>query len=147
MHSRARRAADSRSPIRFACVDPNLRRICVVRKDPNASAANSGTVIMQFPNLERQNLIVRPVWKSSSSTLLLPGLIKLIQAYDPNLQQRLRLLQIDRVEPFSEPPINRSQQLARFRRLALVARLSNLHREPRPTPPPRRRRSGHVASL
>jgi hypothetical protein len=24
----------------------------VVRKDPNASAANSGTVIMQFPGLE-----------------------------------------------------------------------------------------------
>jgi hypothetical protein len=37
------------------------------------------------------------------------------------LQQRLRLLQIARVEPLSEPPVNRSQQFARLLHLALVA--------------------------
>jgi hypothetical protein len=37
------------------------------------------------------------------------------------LQQRLRLLQIARVEPFREPPVNRSQQFARLLHLALVA--------------------------
>jgi hypothetical protein len=36
-------------------------------------------------------------------------------------QQRLRFLQIARVEPLSEPPVNRSQQFARFAHLALVA--------------------------
>ena len=36
-------------------------------------------------------------------------------------KQRLRLLQIARVEPFSEPPVNRSQQFARLLHLALVA--------------------------
>src|SRR6478752_2834468 len=37
------------------------------------------------------------------------------------LQQRLRFLQITRVEPFSEPPVHRSQQFARLLNLALVA--------------------------
>ena len=37
------------------------------------------------------------------------------------LQQRLRLLQIARVEPFSEPAVNRSKQFARLLHLALVA--------------------------
>jgi hypothetical protein len=37
------------------------------------------------------------------------------------LQQRLRFLQIARVEPFGEPPVNRSQQFARLQHLALVA--------------------------
>src|SRR5262245_4531664 len=37
------------------------------------------------------------------------------------LQQRLRFLQIARLEPFSEPPVNRSQQLARLLHLALRA--------------------------
>src|SRR5262249_55529467 len=37
------------------------------------------------------------------------------------LQQRLRLLQIARVEPLSEPPVHRSQQIARLLHLALVA--------------------------
>ena len=36
------------------------------------------------------------------------------------LQQRLRLFQIARVEPLSEPPVNRSQQFARLPHLALV---------------------------
>ena len=36
-------------------------------------------------------------------------------------QQRLRFLQIARVEPFREPPVNRSQQFARLLHLALVA--------------------------
>jgi hypothetical protein len=38
-------------------VDPNPRLRCVARRDPNASAANSGTVITQFPNLERQKTL------------------------------------------------------------------------------------------
>ena len=37
------------------------------------------------------------------------------------LQQPLRVLQIARVEALSEPPVNRSKQLARFAHLALVA--------------------------
>ena len=37
------------------------------------------------------------------------------------LQQRLRLLQIARIEPLSEPPVNRSKQFARLLHLALVA--------------------------
>jgi hypothetical protein len=37
------------------------------------------------------------------------------------LQQPLRLLQIARVKPLREPPVNRSQQFARFAHLALVA--------------------------
>ena len=36
------------------------------------------------------------------------------------LQQRLRFLQIARVEPFSKPSVNRSQQFARLLHLALV---------------------------
>jgi hypothetical protein len=36
------------------------------------------------------------------------------------LQQRLRLLQIAHVEPFSELPVHRSQQFARLLHLALV---------------------------
>jgi hypothetical protein len=36
------------------------------------------------------------------------------------LQQRLRLLQIMRVEPLRTPPVNRSKQFARLLRLALV---------------------------
>src|SRR5262249_60111119 len=37
------------------------------------------------------------------------------------LQQRLRILQIARVEPLPKPPVNRSQQFARLLQLALVA--------------------------
>jgi hypothetical protein len=37
------------------------------------------------------------------------------------LQQRLRLLQVPRVEALREPPVNRSQQFARLLHLALVA--------------------------
>jgi hypothetical protein len=37
------------------------------------------------------------------------------------VEQRLRLLQIARVEPLSEPPVNRSEQFARLLHLALVA--------------------------
>ena len=36
------------------------------------------------------------------------------------VQQRLRLLQIERVEPFSEPAVDRSEQFASLLRLALV---------------------------
>ena len=41
--------------------------------------------------------------------------------YAANSKQRLHLLQIARVEPLSEPPVHRSQQVARFAYLALVA--------------------------
>jgi hypothetical protein len=37
------------------------------------------------------------------------------------LQQRLRLLQIARIEPLGEPPVNRSQQFTRFLHFAVVA--------------------------
>jgi hypothetical protein len=37
------------------------------------------------------------------------------------LQQRLRLFQIERVEAFCEPAVNRSKQFARLLHLALVA--------------------------
>ena len=37
-----------------------------------------------------------------------------------NEEQRLRFLQIARVEPLSEPAVNRSQQFARLLHLALV---------------------------
>jgi hypothetical protein len=36
------------------------------------------------------------------------------------VEQRLRLLQIERVEAFSEPAVNRSQQFARLLRLTLI---------------------------
>ena len=37
------------------------------------------------------------------------------------LQERLRLLQIARVKPLREPPVNRSQKFARLPHLTLVA--------------------------
>src|ERR1700677_2717800 len=46
MHSSARRAVDEISSVSPSSVDPNRRLKCVDRKDPSASAANSGTVIM-----------------------------------------------------------------------------------------------------
>ena len=39
----------------------------------------------------------------------------------PTLQQRLRLLQIARVEPLRKPPVNRSKQFACLLHLALIA--------------------------
>ena len=44
--TRARRAADGINSVRFACLDPNPRLMCGDKKDPKASAANSGTVII-----------------------------------------------------------------------------------------------------
>src|SRR6516165_3236600 len=38
------------------------------------------------------------------------------------LRQRLRLLQVARIEPLRKPPVNRSQQLARLLHVALVTR-------------------------
>ena len=38
------------SSVRAACVAPNLRLMCVSRKDPKASAANSGIVIIHWPH-------------------------------------------------------------------------------------------------
>jgi hypothetical protein len=37
------------------------------------------------------------------------------------IEQHLRLLQIARLKPFRKPPVDRSQQFARFLHLALVA--------------------------
>jgi hypothetical protein len=37
------------------------------------------------------------------------------------IEQRLRFFQIERVEPFREPPVNRRHQFARLLHLALVA--------------------------
>ena len=37
------------------------------------------------------------------------------------VEQRLRLFQIERVEAFGEPAVNRSKEFARFPQLALVA--------------------------
>jgi hypothetical protein len=46
-----------------------------------------------------------------------------------DVKQSLRLLQIARVEPLHEPPVNRSQQFARFAHLALVTpKASEAHR-------------------
>jgi hypothetical protein len=41
-------------------------------------------------------------------------------SHDQFIEQRLRLFQITRVEPFRKPPVNRSQQFASLLRLALV---------------------------
>jgi hypothetical protein len=38
---------------KFALVEPNLRLMLVARKDPSASAANPGTVIIAFPQSTR----------------------------------------------------------------------------------------------
>jgi hypothetical protein len=53
---------------------------------------------------------VARVVSNGSQSLLSPQL----------LQQRLRLLQIARVEPLREPPVHRSKQFARLLHLALV---------------------------
>jgi hypothetical protein len=42
------------------------------------------------------------------------------ELFGQRLQQRLRLLQIARVEPFRRPPLHRGQQVARLWHLALV---------------------------
>ena len=49
----------------------------------------------------------------ASRTLLIAG--------SQLLQQPLRVFQIARVEPLSEPPVNRSKEFARLLHLALVA--------------------------
>ena len=50
-----------------------------------------------------------------------PRAYRLSRSHRQLLQQRLRFLQIERVETFREPPVNRSQQFARLLHLALVA--------------------------
>jgi hypothetical protein len=42
--------------VKFAFVEPNLRLMLLVRKDPKASAANPGTVIIEFPDLDTNTL-------------------------------------------------------------------------------------------
>jgi hypothetical protein len=37
------------------------------------------------------------------------------------VEQRLRFLQVERVEPFCEPPVDRSEQFAGLLRLPLIA--------------------------
>jgi hypothetical protein len=54
------------------------------------------------------------------SSLKRPARIRLKIVMTPTPQQRLRLLQIERVKPLSEPPVNRGQQFARLPRLTLV---------------------------
>src|SRR5262245_32060058 len=46
MHSSARRATDGTTSVRRACDEPNRCFISVARNEPRASAASSGTVIM-----------------------------------------------------------------------------------------------------
>jgi len=43
-----------------------------------------------------------------------------MERYHP-LQQRLGLLEVARIEPFREPPVDRSEQFASLLRLALRA--------------------------
>ena len=52
IQSRARPADDLMSSIKLAFVEPNLRFKRAPRKDANASAANPGTVIISFPDLD-----------------------------------------------------------------------------------------------
>jgi hypothetical protein len=75
--------------------------------------ANSGTVVAQSHGANRLALVFGtmltaltngPNWALSRRQLL---------------QQRLRLLQIERIEAFSEPAIHRSEQFACLLRLAL----------------------------
>ena len=47
-------------------------------------------------------------------------LVTALQVWEQRIEQRLRLLQIARVEPFRKPAVNRSKQFARLLRLALV---------------------------
>src|SRR6187401_866059 len=49
MQSRASLAADGMSSVSSAWVEPNLPLICLARKEPNAFAANLGTVIKEHP--------------------------------------------------------------------------------------------------
>jgi hypothetical protein len=44
------------SSTKLAFVEPNLRFNRAARKDPNASAANAGTVIISFPDLDANAL-------------------------------------------------------------------------------------------
>src|SRR6266487_422698 len=46
MHSSASRAIDGTNSVKRVCDEPNLVFISQARNEPNASAANSGTVIM-----------------------------------------------------------------------------------------------------
>src|SRR5438128_7114738 len=46
MHSSASRAIDGTNSVKRVCEEPNLVFISQARNEPNASAANSGTVIM-----------------------------------------------------------------------------------------------------
>src|SRR5579862_7334527 len=55
MHSRDSRAADGMSSVSSACVELNLRLSSLARKDPRASAANSGTVIKEYPSPSRRH--------------------------------------------------------------------------------------------
>jgi hypothetical protein len=47
-------------------------------------------------------------------------LVTVLQVWEQRIEQRLRFLQIARLKPLRKPPVNRSQQFARFAHLALV---------------------------
>src|SRR6516165_2865387 len=49
MHSRASRAADGMSLVSSGSLEPNLALNFLFRKEPNAFAANLGTVIKELP--------------------------------------------------------------------------------------------------
>src|SRR6478736_1782316 len=55
MQSRASRAADGMSSVSSAWLEPNLLLICLARKEPNAFAANLGTVIKEHPPLHTRS--------------------------------------------------------------------------------------------
>ena len=50
---------------KFSFVEPNRRLMLAARKDPNASAANLGTVIIDFPALSDLGSFRSPVSKPS----------------------------------------------------------------------------------
>src|SRR5262249_6323646 len=64
MHSSASRAMDGTSSVRCACEDSNLRFMSEARKEPNASAVSSGTVIIdRSPLAVHLGLVRRDVAK------------------------------------------------------------------------------------
>ena len=63
------------------------------------------------------SLVLRDIGTCLASIFLVTAL----QAWQQLVEQRLRLLQIARVEPLRKPAVNRSKQFARLLQLALVA--------------------------
>src|SRR5258708_4060688 len=81
MHSSANRAANGMSSARRACEDPNRSFISEARKEPRASAANAGNVIMHRGlNTRCENAgcftIVMHQWSSVNSGTQLPEWVR-----------------------------------------------------------------------